>query len=317
MSEWIDKAMAFLEPYLGGLSTYYDELMHYVAKFADQDVLGNPDVLTSLLFFLLEIVVVLIIVIVMMMLSSYRKRNKDLSLAQDIKDRLEAYLPKRKENLRAMIGELVPHDEEWASKSAQEAADYEKSIYSRILKIIMRQELDVAQNITNDVERLGESYKRILSNISENGVSSSGGGGDENEKISELKSIVGKLRKEKQKLQDELEESVKSVDDIVKEYSRMYSDSPHKEGVEHLEKEVEQLREKIGEHLSNSESEEPEQAVEDTGEIIDLQADIPEPEEPEPVEEIKEEESTPEVDPSPALKKLKEKIGFGDKKDKK
>ena len=96
----------------------------------------------------------------------------------------------------------------------------------------------------------------------------------------------------------------------------MYSDAPHKEGVEHLEKEVETLRNKIGERLSSTEFEEVETAVEDQGEIIDLQADIPEPEAPEPVVEI-EEESIPEVEPSPALKKLKEKIGFGEKKDKK
>jgi len=325
MSDLIDKTMTFLAPYLAWLGSFYDELMQYAGKLSEMDVMANNDVLTSLLFFLLELVLVLIGVIVMMLLSSYRKRNKDMSLAHDIKNRLQAYLPKRKENLRAMISELVPHDDEWAAKTAQEAVDYEKSIYSRILKIIMRQELDVAQNITSDIERLGESYKRILSNLGESAVGN--GGGDENEKISELKSIVAKLRKEKQKLQDELEDSVKSVDDIVKEYSRMYSDSPNKEGMEHLEQEVEQLRNKIGEHLNTDE--ETDRPEEDPGEIIDLQADVPEAEVPEPVEDAQqeveaekeeeqqeEEEKIPEVDPSPALKKLKEKIGFGGKKGK-
>ena len=322
MSKFIDSMMAFLEPYLDWLSSFYEELKQHVHELGNlQDM--STEVLASLLLFSLELVIGLIAVIVMMTLASGRRHRKDVSLAKDIKNRIQAYLPKRKENLRAMITELVPHDEEWAAKTAQEAVDYEKGVYSRILKIIMRQELDVAQNITTDIERLGESYKRILANLGDGAVGS--GGGDENEKISELKSIVAKLRKEKQKLQDELEESVKSVDGIVKEYSRMYSDAPHKEGVEHLEREVAQLRDKVGVHLERDLPEKPDKIEEGPGEIIDLQADVPEVDVPEveipdSIEDSQEgageeKEEHPEVDPSPALKKLKDKIGFG--KDKK
>ena len=131
-----------------------------------------------------------------------------------------------------------------------------------------------------------------------------GGGGSseaDQEKIAELKSIVAKLRKEKQQLQDELEASIKSIDSISKEYSRVYSDAPSKEGTEHIEEELAKLRSKIGVHLDDDEGTgseggdesepEAEQAAESPADEADNVPDV-------------------DIDRNEELKELREKTGL-------
>ncbi len=163
--------------------------------------------------------------------------------------------------------------------------------------------------INNDVERLGDGYQRIVAHLSE-GAGGDFGGGDsggsatdsaKDDKISELKSIVAKLRKEKQQLQDELEASIKSIDSISKEYSKIYSDAPNKEGTAHLEEELSKLKAKIGVHLDDddgmdSESNElPEtESVESAGLPVDGADDVPDM----------------DIERSEELKELREKTGL-------
>lgn len=232
-----------------------DAILETIKPYLDQigsllnlDAFSSGDLLTGLLFFSLEISLVLIVIIVVMSASGRRKKKTNLNFAKELKQRIKEYLPARKEKLAAMIADLVPHDEAWAKKSAEEAAEYEKAVYKRILNIAMQKDLDGCLNINTDMERLTDSYQRILNHLS------GGDEGSETEKVSELKSIVAKQRKEKQKLQDELEETVKVVDGIVKEYSRIFSDAPNKEGVEHLEEALAGLKDKIGVHIKDDDS---------------------------------------------------------------
>lgn len=244
--EFIQPLLDMLQPYLGGIMKQVSALLHL-------DSFSSEDLLTGLLFFSLEISVVLVIIILVMSASHRRKSRSGLAFAKELKNRIKEYLPARKEKLAAMIKDLVPHDEAWAKKSAEEAAEYEKAVYKRILNIALQRDLDGCLSINTDMERLTDSYQRILTHLSGDGGGAVGGGA-ETEKISELKSIVAKQRKEKQKLQDELEETVKVVDGIVKEYSRIFSDAPNQEGVESLEKALEGLKDKIGVHIKDGES---------------------------------------------------------------
>ncbi|MDH5180122.1 MAG: hypothetical protein OEZ39_15430 [Gammaproteobacteria bacterium] len=245
--------MSFIQPYLDKLQPYIDGFMHQVSALLNLGAFSTKDLLTGLLFFSLEISLVLIIIIIYMSASHRRKNRKGLQFAKDLKNRIKEYLPARKEKLTAMIADLVPHDEAWARKSAEEAAEFEKAVYKRILNIALHKDLDNCLSITTDMERLTDSYQRILTYLSGEGGGATGGG-SETEKVSELKSIVAKQRKEKQKLQDELEETIKVVDGIVKEYSRIFSDAPNKEGVDHIEQALAGLKEKIGVHIKDEDS---------------------------------------------------------------
>ena len=272
MNEILEKILGFISPYQEQALHLLNGGMTQVMGVLGQLGLSKEDFLTGLLLFSAEISLFLLIVIGMMHLSHTRNRRKDVVMAKELKAKIKEYLPGRKEKLKAVIADMVPQDEAWAAKSAEEAADYEKGLYSKILKIILRKDMDGAMGISHDVERLGDSYQRIVTHLSEAAVTiadtgskagKGGGNAADAEKISELKSIVAKLRKEKQQLQDELEASIKSMDNIVKEYSRIYSDAPNSEGTEHLEKEIAALREKVGIHLGDEgagEEPEPESA---------------------------------------------------------
>lgn len=242
--------MEFIQPYLDMLQPYIEGVLTQITALLNMNEFSSKDLLTGLLFFSLEVSLVLLIIIVVMSTKHRRKNNKSLGFAKELKKRIKEYLPARKEKLTAMIAELVPHDEDWARKSAEEAAEFEKAVYKRILNIAMQKDLDGCLSINTDMERLTDSYQRILNHLGGDG-GAVGGGGSETEKVAELKSIVAKQRKEKQKLQDELEETVKVVDGIVKEYSRIFSDAPNKEGVEHLEEALQGLKDKIGVHIKD------------------------------------------------------------------
>lgn len=308
MNDILDKLFGYIQPVQEKGLHLLDGVMQQLAGLVGQIGMSKEDLLTGLLMFSLEITLVLLIIIVYMRFSNARKRRKDVVLAKELKAKIKEYLPGREEKLKAIIADMVPHDEAWAAKSAQEAAGYEKSLYSRILKIILRKDMDGAMGVNNDVERLGDSYQRIVTHLGEGAVGDigndgRGGGGSSQadaEKIAELKSIVAKLRKEKQQLQDELEASIKTMDNIVKEYSRIYSDAPHAEGTEHLEKEIAALREKVGIHLGEEEGgkedpePEPVSARDETGIGVDAGADIPDV----------------EIDRNEELKELREKTGI-------
>lgn len=244
--------MEFIQPYLDMIQPYLDGLINQASALLNLNSFSTKDLLTGLLFFSLEISLVLVIIIIFMSVSHKRKSRQGIAFAKELKNRIKEYLPIRKEKLTAMIIDLVPHDEAWAKKSAEEAAEYEKAVYKRILNIALQRDLDACLSVNTDMERLTDSYQRILTHLGGDGGGAVGGG-SEAEKITELKSIVAKQRKEKQKLQDELEETVKVVDGIVKEYSRIFSDAPS-EGIEHIEAALEELKGKIGVHIKDDDS---------------------------------------------------------------
>ncbi|MDH5408536.1 MAG: hypothetical protein OEZ33_03855 [Gammaproteobacteria bacterium] len=279
--------MEFIQPVLDMLQPLMGGLVDNVAALLNLNAFSTKDLLTGLLFFSLEISLVLVIIIAVISARNRRKNRKGIEFAKELKMRIKEYLPARKEKLAAMITDLVPHDEAWAKKCAEEAAEYEKAVYTRILNIALQKDLDSCLSINTDMERLTDSFQRILTHLGEDG-GAVGGGGSDSEKVSELKSIVAKQRKEKQKLQDELEETVKVVDDIVKEYSRIFSDAPNQEGVEHLEKALDDLKNKIGVHVKD---ENGSVTVSDDDPAVDDQG---------------------EIKPNPSLKKLKEQTGVED-----
>lgn len=309
MNDILDTVLGFIAPYQEKAMHYYQLALEQFYSVLGQIGLSREDFLTGLLLFLSEVSLVLMIIIGIMYFSSARKRHKDVVLAKQLKEKIKEYLPGREEKLKAIIADMVPQDESWAAKSAEEAAGYEKHLYSKILKIILRKDLESAMGINTDVERLGDSYQRIVAHLGEAAVtiSDTGGGGGgggssaDAEKISELKSIVAKLRKEKQALQDELEASIKSVDNIVKEYSRIYSDAPNKEGTEKLEKEIALLREKMGVHIGDTEG------VSETEQAPD-KANA----EPPPLEGLEPGEDVPDVDieKNEELQELREQTGL-------
>ncbi|MDH5444330.1 MAG: hypothetical protein OEY52_02165 [Gammaproteobacteria bacterium] len=283
MNDILEKIFEFITPVQELVWNLFDGVMQQVLIMVGKIGLSKEDFLTGLLLFSAEISFFLLVVILYMRFANARRHRKDVVLAKELKAKIKEYLPGREEKLKAIIGDMVPQDEEWAAKSAMEAAGYEKSLYSRVLKIILRKDMDGAMGIHNDVERLGDGYQRIVTHLGEGmvdggGASSGGGGGGgsassvdsaKDDKITELKSIVAKLRKEKQQLQDELEASIKSIDSISKEYSRIYSDAPSKEGTEHIEEELSKLRAKIGVHLDD-EDDVPDIDVERSDEIKEL-----------------------------------------------
>ncbi len=302
MNEIVDKVLGYILHFQEKAMHMFEGVIGKVVGVVGDVGISKGDLLTGLLMFSLEISLVLIIIIGMVRLVHARKKQKDLALAKELKEKIQEYLPGREQKLKAIIADMVPHDEAWAAKSAAETASYEKGLYSRILKIILRKDMDSAMGINHDVERLGDSYHRIVTHLSEGAVGDVGGGGGggssaDVEKISELKSIVAKLRKEKQLLQDELEASIKSMDNIVKEYTRIYSGAPNSEGTEHLEKEIALLREKVGVHLGDD----VEPAVESEPESTDVVADL------------SDEVLDLDIDKNEELKELREEIGM-DKK---
>ncbi len=288
MNEILEKVLGFITPYQQQAIHLLDGVLKQAMGILGQIGLSKEDFLTGLLMFSAEISLFLLIVIGIMQVRHSRRRHKDVALAKELKAKIKEYLPGRTEKLKAVIGDMVPQDEAWAAKSAEEATGYEKGLYTKILKIILRKDMDDAMGINNDVERLGDSYQRIVTHLSEAAVAigdtgspGKGGSAADAEKISELKSIVAKLRKEKQQLQDELEASIKSMDNIVKEYSRIYSDAPNSEGTEHLEKEIAALREKVGIHLGDAEGSgedpepEPARKAGSSAVQVDLGVDVP------------------------------------------
>jgi uncharacterized membrane protein YccC len=216
------------------------------------------ETLTSFLVVFSEIGVLLALSAIVVAFFVMRRKHKDNLLARQVVETLRESESARKANLMDILKKVHEMDEEFAEQTAHAMLSSEKRIYNRVLKIFLGHERDGITELQKDVEHMATTYRRLIDSIKAMHITETERG-DSPKRDAQLRKHIKQLEAEKQKLQEDLDESMASMENMLKEYTQMYSGGgAKKEGVKHIENELVQLKRKIAENLVEEDGEEDE-----------------------------------------------------------
>jgi DNA repair exonuclease SbcCD ATPase subunit len=216
------------------------------------------ETLTSFLVVFSEIGLLLALVAIIIAFFVLRRKHRDNVLARQVVETLRESEGARKANLMDIMQKVHDMDEEFAEQTAQAMLSSEKRIYNRVLKIFLGHERNGITDLQRDVENMATTYRKLIDSIKAMHVTEVERG-DNPKREAQMRLHIKQLEAEKQKLQEDLDESMASMENMLKEYTQMYAGGgARKEGVKHIENELVQLKRKIAENLVEEVGEEGE-----------------------------------------------------------
>ncbi|MBI1423586.1 MAG: hypothetical protein GC149_08990 [Gammaproteobacteria bacterium] len=217
------------------------------------------ETVTSFLVIFSEVGLLLALVAIIVIFFVMRRKHKDNLLVQQVVETLRESENARKANLMDILQKVHEVDEEFAEQTAQAMLSSEKRIYNRVLKMFLGHERDGIVELQKDVENMASTYRKLIDSIRALHITEPDRG-DSPKREAQLRMQVKQLEAEKKKLQEDLDESMISMDNMLKEYTQMYSGGgAKKEGVKHIENELTQLKRKIAENLVEDVTEDDEE----------------------------------------------------------
>lgn len=217
------------------------------------------ETVTSLLVLFSEIGVLLAFVAIVIAYLVLRRKYRDSQLARKVVETLRASESARKANLMDIMQKVHDVDEEFASDTAKAMLASEKRIYNRVLKIFLGHEREGITALQRDVENMAATYRKLIDSIKALHIESVERG-ENPKREAQLRAQLKQVEAEKQKLQEDLDEAMGSMENMLKEYTQMYSGGgARKEGLKHIENELTQLKQKISENLVEDEEGEPDE----------------------------------------------------------
>lgn len=211
------------------------------------------ETLTSLLVVFSEIGLFLALAAIVIAYFIMRRKYKDNQLARQVVEALRECESARKANLMDILQKVHDVDEEFASQTAEAMLSSEKRIYNRVLKIFLGHEREGITALQRDVENMAATYRKLIDSIKALHIEGADRG-ENPKREAQLRAQLKQVEAEKQKLQEDLDEAMGSMENMLKEYTQMYSGGARKEGLKHIENELTQLKQKISENLVEGES---------------------------------------------------------------
>lgn len=202
--------------------------------------------MTSLLVIFSEVGIVLALLVIVAVILIMRRKQRNNRRALKFVESLRDHEATRKSNLMDVLQKVHEMDQEMASKAAEAMLGCEKKIYNRALKLFLGQERSGLEELRRDVEAMAAAYRKLVDTVQRVPAAPA----ENPKREAQLRAQLKQVAAEKQKLQEDLDEAMQSMESMLKEYTQMYSGGgARKEGVKHIENELTQLKRKIAENL--------------------------------------------------------------------
>jgi len=202
---------------------------------------------TGLLVVFSQIGVVLVIVVISALFYIVLRKSKDNKSAKTFVEDLKSREGARKDKLADVLVKVHEMDDNLAGQTAESMLSCEKKIYSRALKLFLGHDRESLARLQKDVENMAGAYRKLIAST-DNPVKVEHGGNPKAE--AQLRAAVKQVTAERDKVQKDLDEAMISMENMLKEYTQMYSGGgAKKEGVKHIENELTMLKQKIDENL--------------------------------------------------------------------
>ncbi len=203
--------------------------------------------LTGLMVVLSQIGVVLALAAVVTIFLFIRRKQKDNSLCKRFIELLKQKEGGRKDKLIEALQKVHNMNDELADQTAKSMLSSEKRIYNHVLKLFMGHDRDALAEVQKDVESMASAYRKLIATVESDSPVEHGESPKHN---AQMRAAMKQLTAERDKLQQDLDEAMLSMENMLKEYTQMYSGGgAKKEGLKHIENELGQLKQKIEENL--------------------------------------------------------------------
>jgi len=205
------------------------------------------EMVTGLMVVLSQIGVVLALAAVVTIFLFVRRKQKDNSLCKKFIDLLKQKEGGRKDKLMEALQKVHNMNDELAEQTAKSMLSSEKKIYNHVLKLFMGHDRDSLAEVQKDVENMASAYRKLIATAESAPAVEHG---DSPKHNAQMRPAMNQLTAERDKLQQDLDEAMLSMENMLKEYTQMYSGGgAKKEGLKHIENELGQLKQKIEENL--------------------------------------------------------------------
>lgn len=199
--------------------------------------------ITSLLVVFSQLGVVLAMAAVIAIFLLIRRKQKDNSLCKKFIELLKQKEGGRKDSLIDALKKIHQMDDDTAEKTAKSMLNSEKKIYNHVLKLFMGHDRESLVEIQKDVEILASAYRKLIMTAENTSTIEHGESPKHN---AQMRATIRQLTAERDKLQEDLDEAMQSMESMLKEYTQMYSGGgAKKEGLKHIENELGSLKQKI------------------------------------------------------------------------
>jgi len=217
--------------------------------------------LTGLMVVLSQIGVVLALAAVVTIFLFIRRKQKDNSLCKRFIELLKQKEGGRKDKLIEALQKVHNMGDELAEQTAKSMLSSEKKIYNHVLKLFMGHDRDALAEVQKDVENMASAYRKLIATAEGD---SSVEHGESPKHNAQMRAAMKQLTAERDKLQQDLDEAMLSMENMLKEYTQMYSGGgAKKEGLKHIENELGQLKQKIEENLVEVSDDDDEEDIPD------------------------------------------------------
>ena len=202
--------------------------------------------LTSMLVIFSEVGLLLAVGAFVLVFFVLRRKRRENSLARHFVEKFRQNEDTRKQNLMDVLQKVHEMDANLAAKTAEAMLGCEKQIYSRVLRMFLGKDRDALSQLQKDVENMAAAYRKLVDTAQNTAAIERG----DNPKIqAQLRAQIKQITAERDKVQKDLDEAMASMENMLKEYTQMYSGGGKKEGVKHIENELTQLKQKIEKNL--------------------------------------------------------------------
>jgi hypothetical protein len=210
--------------------------------------------ITGLLVVFSQVGVVLAMAAVIAIFIMVRRKQKDNSLCKKFIELLKQKEGSRKDDMIDALKKVHQMDDEMADKTAKSMLGREKKIYNHVLKLFMGHDRDSLTEIQKDVENLASAYRKLITTAENTTVIEHG---ESPKHSAQMRAAIKQLTAERDKLQEDLDEAMQSMESMLKEYTQMYSGGgAKKEGLKHIENELGTLKQKIQNNVVEVEDDE-------------------------------------------------------------
>ncbi len=157
----------------------------------------------------------LFLIVLIFFLLSKKKSSTEQVAAHELIDKLEDTGNFKSKKLGEMLSEECKIDSSEINEFLKDIGHSERVLYQKIIQIFLNKDANLLKGIDKQIDDLSEPYCKLLTNYS--------GDAKGSEKLEEMQNNVAQHTLENQRLSDQLTTAMNTMDEISREYTKVFS----------------------------------------------------------------------------------------------
>jgi hypothetical protein len=176
------------------------------------------------LILLIEVLVAMVLLVFGFLLFSRNKNSSEQVAAHKLIDKLEETKNFKIHELKQIMMQQSSIEEDKLEQLLGEINQNERVLYQQVIQLFLSRDEKLLQKINQTIEQLSEPYSNLLSYSSIDV--------EDKEKLEVAENKIHKLTLDTERLDQQLTEAIKTMDEISAEYTRVFTGTQTEEELE-------------------------------------------------------------------------------------